>query len=106
MRRVLPILLLMACVACGSDPSPVAPTAAPPFNVAGNWTGTRPFTTIRRSNVTNNGLLTIVMSLTQAGSAVSGTWSIQAANGTVSGTTTNTGQFSGTFTFNAQTVNG
>lgn len=99
MKALVLACLLLATVACGSDP--VAPTPPPPANVAGNWSGTLQGT----QPATGAFLIAAVMTLNQAGSTVSGTWGVQSANGTVTGTTT-ASRFTGTFTWNAVTTAG
>lgn len=94
------ILVALFTVGCGSD-SPTAPTPPPPASVAGNWQGTWSSS----SSTVGNQLVAIVMNLTQAGSAVSGTYATSTFNGTVSGTTTTT-SFTGTFSFNGKSSTG
>jgi hypothetical protein len=77
---------------------PPTPAATP--SVAGNWTGTWEATQGSGGPYT----IPLVMTLTQAGSAVSGTWTTVRANGIVSGTIT-ASTFSGTFTWNAPAIN-
>src|SRR5262249_1007052 len=101
---VTSVAAMLGTAACGSNPSPAAPS--PPSVVAGNWTGTMSFTSTNSAGQTTNSAVVITMALTQTGSTVSGTWAVSGANGTVAGATTNGGTFSGTFTFNAVTVSG
>lgn len=92
-------LVLCLCVfsaACGGSPS--APSYA---SMAGNWTGTMQFT----QPLTGLAAVGYAMNLTQAGSAVNGSWATQNLNGTLSGATT-ANSFSGMFTFNTVATNG
>lgn len=98
MRKIALLTTLLLTVACGSDP--VAPTPQP-ASVAGNWSGTLQGTQPQ----TGTFLIAAAMVLSQSGSSVSGTWSVQGANGTVTGTTTPS-DFTGTFTWNAVTTSG
>jgi hypothetical protein len=71
------------------------PNAPSPANVAGSWSG------VVRWMATNGDVIpeAITMTLSQRGSAVTGTWNTRLRYGNVSGTTTST-DFSGTFTYN------
>lgn len=102
MTRLIGFLFVVVTVsACSSDSPAPAPSPPPPASVAGNWTGTWSGTQLSGGSY----LIALVMNLSQANSAVSGTWATSQANGTVSGTTT-TSSFSGTFTWNAFTTIG
>jgi hypothetical protein len=98
-KRVCVFVLLVATVACGNNLA--APTLSAPAGLAGNWSGTW------QATLANGGAYSeaLTMTLTQAGSAVSGTWSTSDTNGTVSGTATSSA-FSGTFTWNATSTTG
>lgn len=103
MKRCLLLLVLLcsACSACGAD-APAAPTPVPVAQVAGNWTGTMNYTTTAGGPF----IITWQMNLTQAGSAVNGTYVAQNFQGTVAGTTSISNTFSGTLTYNATATNG
>jgi hypothetical protein len=98
-RFGLAVLVATLVSACGTT----APSEA---NLAGNWAGT-----MLSTEGTDQGTVEIVMTLTQAGASVSGTWGIaglpffQLANGSLLGTVT-ASSFSGTFTFNTLNPNG
>jgi hypothetical protein len=104
-RRFLGLLLILAS-GCGGNSSPAAPS---PANVAGTWLGTMQYTAMP----IGGGTLTqfeqpISISLTQSGTAVSGTWTTtngHARNGAVGGTTTTT-SFSGSLTYNTTSTTG
>lgn len=83
---------------CGKD-SPVAPTPPQPAYVAGGWTGT-----LGSSNFTAQAVSFL---LVQAGTTVTGTWSIASGvtTGTITGTI-NTSSFAGTFTTDAPSDKG
>jgi hypothetical protein len=97
--RACVFVLLVAAVACGSSPN--GPSLSSPAGLAGNWSGTW------QATLVNGGAYSeaLAMTLTQAGSAVSGTWSTSDTNGTVSGTATYS-SFSGTFTWNGISTTG
>ena len=101
MKRLIVLVALLAA-GCGSD-TPAAPTPPPPASVAGTWSGTIQYT--QSSTGTSLHVQAIALSLTQAGSAVNGTYAAESFNGTVSGTTTPS-SFSGSMTFNATTLGG
>lgn len=90
------LVCAMACGACGSDSTPAAPTPPAALNVAGTWDGTYSSAQLGFGSAT--------LSLSQSGTAVSGTWSTRPSagggngvgSGTVSGTNDLTGN-SGTF---------
>ena len=98
-KRACVFALMLAAAACGSTTT--APTLSSPARVAGTWSGTWQATTADGGAYSS----ALAMTLTQAGSTVSGTWSTSDTNGTVSGTTTN-GGFSGTFTWNGASTTG
>jgi hypothetical protein len=88
-------ILLTACGGTSTAPSP-----PPPANITGNWSGT-----FQYSNNTGLHIDALVMNLSQAGTSVSGTWSTNGRDGTVSGSTTPT-NFSGTLTYHTTSTTG
>lgn len=93
-----PLILALALVvsACGSK-SPTAPPPPPPpqpAQVAGLWTG--------NLESSNWNTVAVELQLTQAGTAVNGTWASSTVdwNGTITGTVT-PDSFSGSFTMSA-----
>ena len=97
-RMGMVVVAGVIATACSSNPA--APTPQP-MQIAGNWSGTVQYTT----TTSGNQVQAVVFNLTQAGSAVNGTYAAQGFDGTVNGATTPT-SFSGTLTFNARTVTG
>ena len=94
MKQTLVGLALAALVGCGGTSAPTAPTGPPPpVNIAGNWTG----------NMASNNwpLQAVVMTLSQSGTSVNGTWTTSTGwDGQVTGTV-DTSSFTGTFTLSA-----
>jgi len=98
-RFVLAVLVATLVSACGTT----APSEA---NLVGNWAGT-----LQSTESSDQSTVAFMMTLTQTGASVSGTWGVatlpffQLANGSLSGTVT-AASFSGTFTFYAPNPNG
>src|SRR3989442_10318597 len=102
LRGVFGILLLvLTATACGGDKNPIAPTPPqpPPAAISGNWSGTW-----ESSNYSPRAVL---INVTQTTASVSGTWatSPDGWNGTLTGTV-DASSFTGTLTFNAQSLAG
>lgn len=103
MRYAVAVVMVGACAAaCGSSSSS-APTLA---NVAGTWSGTISFTHISNGSPVQ-AVQNVSMTLTQSGSAVSGSYLTSTGTvskqGNVNGTVTAT-SFSGTFSFLGTTI--
>lgn len=100
--NILRVAILAAAVAsigsCGSNPNSPSHFA----QVAGNWTGNLSF-----SQSGGSSLVAVVMTLSESGSAVSGTWAASLVNwnGQITGTVDKT-SFTGTFTLSAPSVGG
>jgi hypothetical protein len=107
-KRGSAVLLLISAWACAGSGMPTAQTPVPPAGVAGLWSGTLQATQVPGNlcpcpQIAFPYTIAFVMNLTQAGSAVSGTWATSQAMGTVAGVTSPT-SFSGTLTWNSTTT--
>lgn len=104
--RYLIGILAVVCISCGGN-APTAPTPPPapppsPINISGNWQGTWTYTPNGGGQRT---VTAMTLQLTQSTASVNGTFQIQGATGTLTGST-DPSSFSGTFTIQGRTIAG